>query len=147
MTKFLSAFVIFGFLNFSTQVFANTNTRSLSQEVVILVNKERARLGLRPVSGDYKIAKVADGHAKDMYRRNYFSHKSLDGSDLGDRLQKGGVQYFFAGENIAKGQQTSVRVMKAWMNSPGHRKNILNPQYGRIGVAKVGDVWVQNFSN
>jgi len=143
---FSKALLIAAFL-FSSPLLVKVNARTLSEEVVILVNRERAKLRLRPVTGNYNLARVAYRHASDMSQRNYFSHRSLDGRTLGDRLRQGGIRYSYAGENIAKGQRTSARVMSAWMNSPGHRRNILSRNFGRIGVAKVGNVWVQNFSN
>lgn len=147
LTKLFSKTLLAAALLFSGPALIKANARTFSEEVVILVNRERVKLRLRPVSGNCNLARVAYRHASDMSRRNYFSHRSLDGRTLGDRLRQGGVRYSYAGENIAKGQRTSARVMSAWMNSPGQRRNILNRNYGRIGVAKVGSVWVQNFSN
>lgn len=126
---------------------AQTSSGNTSQKVMALVNKERRARGLRSLAGSAKIAQVAYRHAKDMNNKNYFSHVSLDGRTVGQRFKQGGVSYRVAGENIAKGQKTEQRVMAAWMNSPGHRKNILNPKYGKIGVARVGNIWVQNFSD
>ncbi len=137
-------FLITSLIFFSNHVFAQASS---PQEVIALVNKERSTLGLTPLKTDAKLANVATCHARDMFQNNYFSHTSKDGSTMGQRLKRGGVVYKAAGENIARGQKTSVRVMQAWMASRGHRKNILNPKYGRIGVSRVGNVWVQNFSN
>lgn len=142
--KLIRLAILISFIFFSNHVVAQLSS---SQEVVALVNKERSRLGLDALKADKKLTSVAGGHARDMYQKNYFSHTSLDGSSMGDRLKRAGVFYRAAGENIARGQKTSVQVMQAWMASKGHRKNILNARYGRIGVARVGDVWVQNFSN
>ena len=120
---------------------------SSTKQVAELVNIERSRYGLKKLVGDVQLSKVAAGHARDMYAKNYFSHQSLDGRTMSDRLHEGNINYHAAGENIARGQQTAERVMQAWMNSPGHRRNILSPKFGKIGIARAGNVWVQDFSN
>jgi uncharacterized protein YkwD len=118
-----------------------------TSEVARLVNVERKKRGLRLLKGNSVLAQIASGHARDMYHREYFSHQSTDGRTMRDRFEDANFDFRYAGENIARGQKTAQRVMTAWMNSPGHRKNILNPRFGRIGVAKAGTVWVQNFAN
>ncbi len=145
----IAAITILGTSNFAysnDSEILKTNTSS-TKEVADIVNKERRRYGLKPLIGNSKLSQVAGAHAKDMYRRDYFSHSSIDGRTMGDRLRERNVPFKIAGENIARGQQTAKRVMQAWMNSPGHRKNILNRKYGKIGIARAGNVWVQNFSN
>ncbi len=145
----IAAITILGTSNFAysnDSEILKTNTSS-TKEVADIVNKERRRYGLKPLIGNSKLSQVAGAHAKDMYRRDYFSHLSIDGRTMGDRLRERNVPFKIAGENIARGQQTAKRVMQAWMNSPGHRKNILNRKYGKIGIARAGNVWVQNFSN
>lgn len=145
----IAAITILGASNFA---YSNDNeilkpNVSSTKEVADIVNKERRRYGLKPLIGNSMLSQVASAHAKDMHRRDYFSHLSKDGRTMGDRLRERNVPFRIAGENIARGQQTTKRVMQAWMNSPGHRKNILNRSYGRIGIARAGNVWVQNFSN
>ena len=122
-------------------------TVSTTQQVAQLVNKERTRRGLKPLAGDTKLSSVASGHAKDMYSQSYFSHQSLDGRTMTDRMEDGEINYHYAGENIAWGQTTAQKVMSAWMNSPGHRRNILNPRYRKIGIARAGNYWVQDFTD
>jgi len=86
-----------------------------------------------------------------MARRNYFAHTDPDGHDPFWHLQQAGIAFTSAGENIAEGQPTPEAVMSAWMNSPGHRANILNPTYRSIGIGVVqgpeGPVWTQDFTS
>lgn len=115
------------------------------QQVVNLVNQERAKQGLGALSSDAELAKVADVKAKDMYDNNYFDHNSPTYGSPFDMMRSFGVSYNYAGENIAKGQRTAEQVMNDWMNSPGHRANIMNGNYTKIGVAYYNGVWVQMF--
>jgi uncharacterized protein YkwD len=85
-----------------------------------------------------------------MAKNNYFSHTSLDGTQFADRISRAGYQWRGAGENIAKGQRTPADVMNAWMNSSGHRANILNCGFRDLGVglaydAKKTPLWTQDF--
>lgn len=114
-------------------------------EVVRLVNKERAAAGLRPLEVHAGLAKVALDKAKDLYHNNYFSHYSPTYGSPFDMMRSYGISFRYAGENIAKGQRTPQEVMTAWMNSSGHRANILNPNFTHIGVAYYNGVWVQMF--
>ncbi len=126
--------------------FAGEDT-SASSQVAKLVNHERRIRGLRPLTGIYNLSRVASKHAQDMYHKGYFSHRSLDGRTLGNRLREENIRYSAAGENIAMGQKTAQKVMIAWMKSPGHKRNILNSKYKKIGIARAGFIWVQNFSD
>lgn len=118
-------------------------------EICQLTNKERAAQGVGPLTLDAKIVAVAQAFALDMYARNYFSHTSPSGSTMTSRLNAGGVAYKYAGENIAKGQRTPQEAMKSWMNSSGHRANILKSQYKKLGVGyqAQGKIWVQDFTD
>ncbi|MEU0133988.1 sigma-70 family RNA polymerase sigma factor [Streptomyces sp. NPDC006296] len=122
---------------------------SAADEVIALVNTERAKAGCGAVSGNGLLAKAASDHSADMVARDYFSHTSPDGTDPGARITAAGYRWSTYGENIAKGQQTPASVMDAWMNSEGHRANILNCAFKEIGVGRVdssgGPVWTQNF--
>ncbi|MBE0344282.1 serine protease, partial [Paenibacillus sp. 28ISP30-2] len=93
-----------------------------------------------------KLTEVALAKAKDMSTNNYFSHTSPTYGSPFDMMKKFGVTYTYAGENIAMGQQTPQEVMKAWMNSQGHRENILKAEYTQIGVAYYNGYWVQEFT-
>lgn len=132
---------------FGTELGSSSLEISSTKQVAEIVNRERRKYGLKALVGDVRLSQVAAGHARDMYNKNYFSHQSLDGRTMSDRLHDGDVNYRAAGENIARGQQTAERVMVSWMNSPGHRRNILSPKFGKIGIARAGNVWVQDFSN
>lgn len=83
--------------------------------------------------------------AKDMYDNNYFSHNSPTYGSPFDMMKQFGISYRAAGENIASGQSSPAQVMNDWMNSPGHRANILNSSFSKIGVAYYNGEWVQEF--
>lgn len=125
----------------------STATQSnFAAQVVSLVNQERAKAGLKPLKSDTKLTSVATAKAKDMYTNNYFDHTSPTYGSPFDMMKQFGVSYSYAGENIAKGQQNPQAVMDAWMNSSGHRANILNANYTSIGVAYYNGEWVQEFT-
>jgi uncharacterized protein YkwD len=117
-------------------------------EVTTLVNRERVRAGCGRVRTDERLRRAARGHSRDMADRNYFSHDSPDGRSPWDRAGAAGYDRAI-GENIAKGQRTPEAVMSAWMNSDGHRRNILNCDARAIGVGLAYDggtpVWTQLF--
>jgi len=118
---------------------------SYTQQVVALVNKERAAAGLKPVTGLDSLNKVAATKATDMRTNQYFSHTSPTYGSPFDMMGTFGITYRAAGENIAMGQKTPQEVMTAWMNSPGHRQNILSPDFNYIGVGFDNNYWVQEF--
>jgi len=123
----------------------------LEVRMLELVNAERAREGLKPLAADPEAAEVARAHSRDMLARGYFSHYSPEGGTLSERLRKGGVRYLLAGENLAYAQ-TLPRAHQGLMNSPGHRANILKPQFGRVGIGVLdagvhGLMVTQNFRN
>ncbi|MFJ8752528.1 sigma-70 family RNA polymerase sigma factor [Streptomyces sp. NPDC102441] len=122
---------------------------SVADEVIALVNAERAKEGCASVSGNSLLTKAASGHSADMAARDYFSHTSPDGTDPGARITAAGYRWSTYGENIAKGQPTAAAVMDSWMNSDGHRANILNCAFKEIGIGREdssgGPVWTQNF--
>lgn len=117
-----------------------------ASQVVDLVNKERQAAGLPALKTDALLTKVAVAKAKDMDANNYFSHTSPTYGSPFDMMTQFGVKYSYAGENIASGQRTPADVMKDWMNSPGHRENILKKNFTKIGVGYVNGVWVQEFT-
>ncbi|MFI7413017.1 sigma-70 family RNA polymerase sigma factor [Streptomyces sp. NPDC049627] len=118
-------------------------------QVVALVNKERADAGCGPLTEDPLLNKAAQGHSDDMAARNFFDHTNPDGADPGQRITAAGYTWSTYGENIAQGQQTPEAVMDSWMNSPGHRANILNCSFKDIGVGvhdgSGGPWWTQDF--
>ncbi|MER6026168.1 sigma-70 family RNA polymerase sigma factor [Streptomyces sp. NPDC001851] len=118
-------------------------------QVVALVNKERAAAGCGPVAEDPQLQKAAQGQSDDMAARHFFDHTNPDGADPGQRITAAGYRWSTYGENIAQGQQTAAAVMESWMNSPGHRANILNCSFKDIGVGvhkgTGGPWWTQDF--
>ncbi|MGW2747795.1 sigma-70 family RNA polymerase sigma factor [Streptomyces sp. NPDC001450] len=118
-------------------------------QVVALVNKERAAAGCGPLTENAQLEKAAQAHSDDMAARNFFDHTNPDGADPGQRITAAGYRWSTYGENIAKGQQTPQAVMDSWMNSPGHRANILNCSFKDIGVGvhkgSGGPWWTQDF--
>ncbi|MFC7370563.1 LysM peptidoglycan-binding domain-containing protein [Fictibacillus iocasae] len=116
-----------------------------AKEVAALVNKERQNAGLPALALNEELSSVALVKAKDMIQQNYFSHTSPVYGSPFDMMKRFGVPYTAAGENIAKGQPSAAEVMKDWMNSQGHRENILSSSYDSIGVGYYQGAWVQLF--
>ncbi|WP_329123456.1 CAP domain-containing protein [Streptomyces sp. NBC_01465] len=116
--------------------------------VLSLVNKERATAGCSPVTANGPLAALATAFSEDMAARNFFDHTDPDGKSPWDRADAAGVSGL-GGENIARGQADAEAVMDAWMNSPGHRANILNCDYKTLGVGvhfgSGGPWWTQDF--
>ena len=125
--------------------------KSFELQVLDLVNEERTARGLSPLTYSEELAKVAASHSADMANRNYFSHNSPEGVTPFNRIKNAGISYKSAGENIAAGQDTPEAVVDAWMNSDGHRANILNKNFTKMGVGCVyggsyGIYWTQLFT-
>ncbi|MBQ8551884.1 MAG: SafA/ExsA family spore coat assembly protein [Clostridia bacterium] len=120
---------------------------SYESEVVRLVNVERAKNGLKPLTADWELSRVARYKSQDMRDNRYFSHTSPVYGSPFQMIKNFGISYRSAGENIAMGQATPQAVVNAWMNSSGHRANILNSSYTHIGVGYVADgrYWTQMF--
>ncbi|MBD8836463.1 serine protease [Paenibacillus sp. CFBP 13594] len=114
-------------------------------QVVKLVNAERAKAGLNALTSDALLDKVAVAKVKDMSNNNYFDHQSPTYGSPFDMMKQFGVTYSYAGENIAKGQKTPQEVVTAWMNSAGHRANILSKNFTHIGVGFYNGYWAQEF--
>ena len=106
----------------------------LINQVIELTNAERAKAKLPLLKENSQLVDAAQDHSDDMANDDFFSHRGVDGSTLGNRIQDSGYQYLAAGENIAAGQTTAEQVVEGWMNSPGHRANILNPNFTEIGI-------------
>ncbi|MEU6500132.1 sigma-70 family RNA polymerase sigma factor [Streptomyces californicus] len=123
----------------------------MAEQVTALVNAERAKEGCGPVSVNGLLNTAAQRHSADMAANDYFDHTSQDGREPDDRITAAGYQWTTYGENIAKGQRTPAEVMQAWMDSPGHRANILNCSFKEIGMGKQesgdGPVWTQVFGS
>ncbi len=129
---------------------ATTEIPAQAEAVLNLVNAERKKQGLQSLTLSTKLTNVATMKAKDMAVNNYFDHNSPTYGSPFQMMQKYGISYHAAGENIAAGQRTPEEVMQAWMNSSGHRANILNSSYTQLGVGyykggSYGVYWVQEF--
>ncbi|WP_027408256.1 SafA/ExsA family spore coat assembly protein [Anoxybacteroides tepidamans] len=124
--------------------------KQIENEVVRLTNQQRAKYGLPPLQLDWELARVARYKSADMRDKNYFSHQSPTYGSPFTMMKNFGINYRTAGENIAAGQQTPQEVVNAWMNSAGHRANILNKDFTHIGVGyakggSYGHYWTQMF--
>ena len=105
----------------------------LESQMLALVNKERRKAGFSPLIADPEMTRVARAHSSDMFARGYFAHESPEGKDPFDRMKDAHVKFITAGENLALAQTLEIAHTNL-MNSPGHRANILNPAYGRLGI-------------
>ncbi len=125
----------------------DSSVLSYEKEVVRLVNEKRMQNGLTALSEDWELSRVARIKSQDMKDNRYFSHTSPVYGTPFQMMKNFGLSYRSAGENIAKGQRTPEEVVNAWMNSSGHRANILNASYTHIGVGYVedGKYWTQMF--
>ena len=117
-------------------------------EVIRLVNEQRAKYGLKALAADPELCRVARIKSQDMADNRYFSHTSPVYGAPFDMMRSFGIKYRAAGENIACGQRTPEEVVAAWMRSQGHRANILNASFTKIGVGYVsnGSYWTQMFN-
>ena len=117
------------------------------QQVLDLTNVERAKEGLAALKADTALMAAAREKSVDMQKNNYFSHTSPTFGSPFDRMKALGIQYKSAGENIAQGQSTPAQVVEAWMNSEGHRANIMSSKFTHLGVGYVanGNYWTQQF--
>jgi uncharacterized YkwD family protein len=126
---------------------ASSQVSAFEQQVLDLTNQERAKYGVPALKLDVELSKVAREKSRDMQAKGYFDHNSPTYGSPFDMMKKFGISYRTAGENIAMGQQSPQEVVNAWMNSEGHRKNILNANYTHIGIGHVaqGNYWTQMF--
>ena len=133
----------------SSSVSAGIQNSSAASEVVRLTNSARGQNGYAALVEDGALSEAAAVRAREIARS--FSHTRPSGASFSSALSESGVSYLRAGENIASGQKSASEVVNAWMNSPGHRANILNSSYSRIGSASVNVdgtlYWVQLFAD
>lgn len=133
----------------SSSVSAGIQSSSAASEVVRLTNSARSQNGYAALVEDGALSSAAAVRAREIARS--FSHTRPSGASFSSALSESGVSYLRAGENIASGQKSASEVVNAWMNSPGHRANILNSSYSRIGSASVNidgtHYWVQLFAD
>lgn len=126
---------------------SGTALSAFEMRVVELTNEQRRKNGLQNLQPDTALSNVAQEKSNDMQAKNYFSHTSPTYGSPFDMMRDFGVTYRSAGENIAMGQRSAEEVVNAWMNSEGHRKNILSPNFTHIGVGHTGtgNYWTQMF--
>ncbi len=130
----------------------NVTIDSKAEDIMLmLVNKERAERNLPPLLADTLLIEVARIHAKDMFARGYFSHNTPEGFSPFDRMAKANVFYTSAGENLALAPNVDL-AMQGLMNSPGHKKNILSPDFRKVGIAAIdggiyGIMFTQEFTD
>lgn len=133
----------------SSSVSAGIQSSSAASEVVRLTNSARSQNGYAALVEDGALSEATAVRAREIARS--FSHTRPSGASFSSALSESGVSYLRAGENIASGQKSASEVVNAWMNSPGHRANILNSSYSRIGSASVNIngtlYWVQLFAD
>jgi uncharacterized protein YkwD len=129
---------------------AEASNKELVRATLCTLNRERAHHGLRRLKLNKKLSRAARGHARDMAKRNYFSHDTLGGGTFVDRIRRAGylkgARSWIVGENLAWGShgQSRTRVItEMWMDSPGHRANILNPSFREIGIGIAYDAPVE----
>lgn len=127
-----------------------SDVKSFENEVIRLVNIQRSNQGLQSLTQNWELSRVARYKSQDMLDKNYFSHTSPTYGSPFTMMENFGIHFSSAGENIAMGQRTPAEVMNAWMNSPGHRANILSPSYSQIGVGLAKNpngspYWTQEF--
>ena len=125
----------------------NTSVSAIEKAVLDLTNAERQKAGLKPLQTDAKLMNSARQKSTDMASKGYFSHTSPTYGSPFDQMKANGITYKSAAENIAMGQRTAAEVVKGWMESPGHRQNILTPGFTHIGIGydKNGNYWTQQF--
>jgi uncharacterized protein YkwD len=102
-------------------------------EMLQMINEERQKHGLKPLQADVEMRQIARAHSQDMFAQGYFAHDSPDGKDPFDRMRAANIHFETAGENLALAQTVEIAHVNL-MNSPGHRANILNPSFGRVGI-------------
>lgn len=138
------------FLSSPLQLFQKRELGVLTKEGILeLTNKERENYGLSPLKENPTLDLMAEEKARDILERQYFDHISPDGKGVGDLAKDFQYNYLIIGENLAMGDfETEESLISAWMESPGHRENILNPKYQEIGIGvrkgtfQGKEVWV-----
>ena len=125
----------------------NNAVKSFEEQVIDLTNQQRRANGLKDLKANWELSRIARIKSQEMCDRKYFSHTSPTYGSPFDMIKSFGISYKTAGENIAMGQRTPKDVVNAWMNSAGHRANILNASFKEIGVGYVssGNYWTQMF--
>jgi len=121
-------------LSFANKVRGQNNSQGLAVEIINLTNQERAKNNLAPLAPNAQLLKAAQAKADKIFAEQYFSHNSLDGIKFSAWVREENYRYLIVGENLALGFDNPEAVIKAWMESPDHRANILNPRFKDIGL-------------
>ncbi len=121
--------------------------KTIEREVIRLTNLKRQQQGIAPLKANWELSRVARHKSRDMYQKGYFSHTSPSYGSPFNMIKNYGITYRTAAENIAHGQNSASEVVEAWWNSPGHKKNMLNPGLTEVGVGyhANGNYWTQMF--
>ena len=118
----------------------------IAQRVLELSNAERSRAGAPPLSLHPQLIAAAQHHTDLMVKHNQLTHQLPGEPKMGDRISQAGYRAGASAENVAQGQSSPEEVMSAWMNSPGHRDNLLNPEFQHLGVGHASNFWTQKFA-
>lgn len=134
------------------QPFTAAGLARTAAAVQALTNAERAAAGLPPLAPDPRLTVAAQRHSEDMVARDFYAHTTPEGGEPWDRARAAGSRHRGIGENIACGQRTPEEVVRGWMNSPGHRANILKPEFSHLGIgyatgSRAGTYWTQLFGS
>lgn len=127
--------ILFGATMYSGPIVMNGEARAIAKNIIVISNTERSRLHLSNVYENETLNKAAEQKLKDMFSKNYWDHTGPNGETAWDFIKESGYTYLLAGENLARGFPSSTETVKAWMDSPTHRANILNNKFKEIGVA------------
>jgi uncharacterized protein YkwD len=140
--------------HFSRETSDLRDRRKVEEEMLARVNAARRKAGSKPLRENPLLDKAAQRHAEDMLARGYFAHQSPSGTTVRERSRAAGYDWQTIGENLAFGQTSVEEVVQTWLESPGHRRNILNPEFSELGLGlalgrgsdgKYQVLWVQNF--
>lgn len=118
----------------------------IAQRVLDLSNAERSRAGAPALSLHPQLTAAAQHHSDLMMQHNQMTHQLSGEPEMGDRISQAGYRWGGVAENVAHGQTSPEDVLSSWMNSPGHRKNLLNPEYQHLGVGFANNFWTQKFA-
>lgn len=118
----------------------------IAQRVLDLTNAERSRAGAPALSLHPQLMAAAQNHTNLMAERNEITHQFPGQPGVGDRISQAGYRWRTFAENVAQGQSSPEQVVSSWMNSPGHRENLLNPEFQHLGVGYANDFWTQKFA-
>ena len=151
MILYLSLLLIVSLLSCNNEIPVDDDEATFKENVLLLLNAYRSS-GCNCEPGNFYspassfqwndiLEMAAKAHTTDMYSKKFFDHNGSDGSNVGDRIRLYGYKWTMCAENIARGYNSEEQVIKAWISSSGHCRNIMNPYFKEIGLSKVGDYW------